>query len=124
MTLAVNHTGYENFVLASKMNELLETKLNTRSLMTIDTDLTSAPGMKKIINRYTFKGAVEKLAKGEGNTEGGVVAFSPVEYEVEVNQQKFEYYDEDFMTDPKIVDVGMEGMSVTMVNDLNRKYFD
>ena len=124
MTLAVNHTGYENFVLASKMNELLETKLNTRSLMTIDTDLTSAPGMKKIINRYTFKGAVEKLAKGEGNTEGGVVTFDPVEYEVEVNQQKFEYYDEDFMTDPKIVDVGMEGMSVTMVNDLNRKYFD
>ena len=123
MTLVVNHKGYENFVLASKMNELLETKLNTRSLMTIDNDLTVAPGMKKVINRYTFTGKVEKLAKGEGNTEVGVVTFDPVEYTVEVNQQKFEYYDEDFMTDPKIVDVGLEGSAITMVNDLNSKYF-
>lgn len=123
MTLAVEHKGYENFVLANKLNNLLETKLNTRSLMTIDSDLTTVPGMKKVINRYTFTGAVEKLEKGEGNSTGGVVTFEPVEYTVEVNQQKFEYYDEDFMTDPKIVEVGLEGSSITMVNDLNSKYF-
>ena len=123
VALAVTHKGYENFVLESKLNNLLETKLNTRSLMTIDNDLTTAPGMKKVINRYTFTGTVEKLAKGEGNTTGGVVTFTPVEYEVEVNQQKFEYYDEDFMTDPKIIDVGVEGSAITMVNDLNSKYF-
>lgn len=123
MTLVVQHKGYENFVLENKLNNLLETKLNTRSLMTIDSELSTAPGLKKVINRYTFTGEVEKLAKGEGNTTGGVVSFTPVEYEVEVNQQKFEYYDEDFMTDPKIVDVGVEGSAITMVNDLNSKYF-
>lgn len=123
MALAANHKGYENFVLESKMNDLLETKLNTRSLMMIDDSLTTAPGMKKVINRYTFTGEVENLAKGEGNTVGGVVTFTPVEYIVGVNQQKFEYYDEDFMTDPKIVDVGLEGAAITMVNDLNSKYF-
>ena len=96
------HQVYENFILESKLNDLLDTKLNTRSLMTIDTDLTENAGMKKVINVYNYTGKVETLAMGEGNTVKGAVTFTPEEYVVEVGQQTFEYFDEQAMTDPKI----------------------
>lgn len=117
------HVGYENFILESKLNNLLETRLNTRSLMTIDTDLAQEAGMKKVINVYNYEGAVEDLAMGEGNTVKGKVTFLPKEYEVKVSQQTFEYFDEQAMQDPKIVDMGIQGASQTMVNDLNARFF-
>lgn len=117
------HTIYENVVLESKLTDLLETKLNTRSLMTIDNDLAQNPGMKKTINVYTYEGAVEDLEMGKGNVVKGAVSFEPVSYEVKVSQQTFEYYDEQEMTDPKIIDMGIQGSSQTMVNDLNSRFF-
>lgn len=117
------HVIYENFILESKLNDLLETKLNTRSLMTIDTDLAENAGMKKVINVYDYTGQVENVAMGKGNTVKGAVTFTPQEYEVKVGQQTFEYFDEQAMTDPKIVDMGIQGASQVMVNDLNTKFF-
>lgn len=117
------HQTYENFILESKLNDLLETKLNTRSLMTVDNSLAEGPGMKKIINVYNYEGAVEALAMGEANTVKGQVTFSPVEYVVGVHQQTFEYYDEQVMIDPKILDMAIKGASQTMVNDMNDKFF-
>lgn len=117
------NTVYENFVLESRLTDLLETKIEARSLMTIDTDLAQEAGMKKIINVYTYEGEVEAVAMGEGNTAKGSVTFSPEEYEVKVYQQTFSYFDEQEMTDDKIVDMGIQGASQTMVNDLNSKFF-
>lgn len=117
------HTVYENFILESKLNDLLNTKLNTRSLMTIDTDLAENAGMKKVINVYDYTGQVENVAMGAGNTVKGAVTFTPEEYTVKVGQQTFEYFDEQAMTDPKIVDMGIQGASQVMVNDLNTKFF-
>lgn len=117
------NTVYENFILESKLTDLLNTKLNSRSLMTIDTDLAENAGMKKVINVYTYTGAVEDVEMGEGNTTKGAIAFTPAEYEVKVSQQTFEYFDEQAMTDPKIVDMGIQGGSQLMVNDLNTKFF-
>ena len=123
MSAVVSHTLFPNEVLESKLTDLLNTKLGVRSLMTIDNSLTEAPGMTKKINVYNYSGKVEKLAKGQGNTQSGVVSYTTKSYNVELSQQMFQYYDEDVMVDPTVVDMGMAGASTLMVNDLNTKFF-
>lgn len=117
------NTTYENFVIENKLTDLLNTKLNTKSLMTIDNSLTESAGMIKKINVYTYTGKVEKLAKGAKNTTRGAISYESKPYTVEVAQQVFDYYDEEFMQDPVVLDMGMEGASTLMVNDMNEKYF-
>ena len=117
------HKGYKNFVLENKLEELLETGLNARNFMTIDSSLNASAGMIKKIHRYTYEGNVEQLGVGEGNSEFGKVTYVSEAYEVEVSQQKFAYRDEEFMQDPMIVDAGLIGMSKTMINDMNDKFF-
>lgn len=117
------NTVYENFVLESRLTDLLNTKLNTRSLMTVDNSLTESAGMIKKINTYTYTGKVEKVGKGAKNTTRGAVSYTPKQYEVEVSQQVFDYYDEEFMQDPKVVEMGMNGAATLMINDMNEKYF-
>ena len=43
------NTVYDNFVLESKLKDLLTTKLDTKTLMTIDNSLTESAGMIKNI---------------------------------------------------------------------------
>jgi len=117
------NTVYENIILESKLTDLLNTRMAVRNFMKIDTSLAESAGMKKTINVYTYTGAVETLAKGDGNTVRGAVTFTPVSYEVAVGQQVFDYFDEEFMADPKVLDMGMEGGSTLMVNDMNSKFF-
>jgi hypothetical protein len=119
----MSNTVYPNQVLSSKLNDLLNTKLNVKALMVIDSDLAESAGMIKKINKYTYSGTVESVAAGQGNTVRGSITYSPVQYEVGIAQQTFDYQDEDFMQDPKVVDFSMEGASQTMVNDMNTKYF-
>ena len=114
---------YPNFVLENKLTNLLNTKLNVRSIASVDNDLTEAAGMIKKVNVYTYDGTVEEVAIGEGNTVAGSVSYTPVQYTVGVSQQQFIYQDEDIMQDPKILDAGMEGSAQVMINDLNDKVF-
>lgn len=116
--------GYENFVLESRLTDLLNSKINVRNFVTVDTSLTEAVGMKKKINTYNYTGKVEELAKGNKNGTRGYVTFTPKDYDVKVVQQVFDYNDEDFMQDPKVVDMGVEGLSTLMVNYLNDKFFE
>jgi hypothetical protein len=118
-----DHKGYKNSVLEAKLDELLETGLNARNFMTIDNSLVAAPGMIKKIHRYQYAGEVENVKLGQGNTKFGQVKITSEAYEVEVAQQKFAYRDEEFMQDPMIVDAGLNGMSKTMINDMNAKFF-
>ena len=74
---------YENFVLEHKMTDLVNTNVNVNALYTIDNSLALEAGLKKIVNKYTYTGAVEKLAKGAKNTTRGSVAMVPAEYVVE-----------------------------------------
>ena len=117
------HTLYENIVLESKINDILETKLNAQNFMTIDDSLTQEAGMIKRINRYTYKGYVEALEKGQKNSQRGAVTFVGKDYKVQVKQQAFDYADEDVMQDPLVVEVGMTGSATEMVNDLNKDFF-
>lgn len=117
------NTVYENFVLESKLTDLLNTKINTRNLMKVDSSLALTAGLKKVINVYDYTGEVQAVTQGNKNTVRGVISFTPVEYDVNTYQQVFDYADEEFMQDPTVVDMGMNGASTLMVNDLNSKYF-
>jgi len=116
-----NHTIYENFVLENKIEDILATNVDLQSYMTVDTSLTQAPGMKKTVHTYVASGNVEDLAMGEGNSEQIGVSFTSKDYDVKVTQGKFQYYDEQEMTDPMVVDTGLEGLAKTMINDFTSK---
>lgn len=118
------HTIYENVVLSNKINDILTTQIDLNNYMTIDTSMTEQAGMKKVINTYTASGAVEELGMGEGNSTEITVSFTPTEYAVKTYQGKFAFYDEQEMTDPMVVDVGLEGSAKTMINTFTTKAID
>lgn len=114
---------YENFILENKMTDLVNTNLNVNTLFTIDESLATAAGLKVIVNKYTYSGKVEKLAKGAKNSTKGTVTMIPTEYEVERYQQTYSYNDMDVMQDPYIVDVYSNGASTLMANEIKEEYF-
>lgn len=116
-------TTYENFILENKMTDLVNTKLDARSLMTVDNSLAESAGLKKVVNKYTYSGTVEKLAKGAKNTTKGSVTFVPTEYTVNRYQQTFEYNDMDIMADPFVLDVASNGAATLMSNQIKTEYF-
>lgn len=117
------HTPYENFVLENKMTDLVNTNVNVNSLYTIDNSLALQAGLKKVVNKYTYTGTVEKLAKGAKNSTKGTAAYTPTEYVVERYQQTFEYNDLDILQDPYILDVLTTGASQVMANEIREEYF-
>ena len=118
------HVLYENKVLERKMTDLVNTTLDVNALFTVDNSLEGEAGLKKVINKYTYTGTVEELAKGAANTVKGAVNFVPSEYEIKRYQQTFEYNDMDVMQDPYILEVATKGASDTMSNHIRAQYFD
>lgn len=115
------HTIYDNFVLENKIDDILTTAVDLSNYMTIDTSLTQEPGMTKTVHTYTPSGDVEDLAQGVGNTGDITVSFTSKDYEVKVTQGRFQYFDEQEMKDPMVVDTGLEGLAKSMVNDFTTK---
>lgn len=115
------HTIYENFVLENKIEDLLTTSIDMNAYLTADYSLTESAGMKKVVNKYTATGDVEDLKMGEGNSDEIIVSFTPTEYTVGTTQGKFAYYDEQEMTDPMVVETGLQAMAQKMTNDLTAK---
>lgn len=116
------NTVYPNAVVEAKAKDLLITKVNTRNLMEIDTDLEQEAGMKKIINLYTYDGEAEALGVGEGNTTSGSITYVPNEYVVKVVQQKFDYFDEDVYNEPSTPDMMLKGATEKMINKMNADF--
>lgn len=114
---------YENFVLENKMTDLVNSALDVNSLFTTDNSLEGEAGLKKVINKYTYTGEVETLAKGAKNTAKGAVNFVAEEYPIERYQQTFEYNDMDVMQDPYMLDVATKGAAEVMANHVRTKYF-
>jgi hypothetical protein len=119
------HTVYENAVIANQVANFMDTSLGHSPFYTVDASLAQSAGMKKIINKYTAEGAVRDVAMTEGNlvADDVEVSFTPVEYEVAYVQGRFPYYDEEVMTDPMLVPVGLEKMAANMANDLTTKFY-
>ena len=115
------NTRYENFIIANKMAEVLNTNKDLKNYMTIDNTLTESAGMKKKVNTYSVTGDVADVTEGKGNTTGLTMSYTAKEYDVVTTQGKFTYTDEDEMTDPYLVDKGVESLTKKLVNALNTK---
>ncbi len=118
------NTVYENSVLETKLTEILNSKLEVRSLMTVDDSLAEGAGLTKVINRYTYNGTVETLAGGKANSAAGTLTFTPESYTVKRYQQTFRYNDVEAMQDPALIDVALSGAADVMANQLRQEYFD
>ena len=121
--MATTHALYTNQVLENQMTDLVNTRLEVNSLFTVDNSLSTEAGLKKVVNKYTYAGAVEKLAKGAKNTTKGAVTFTTSEYDIERYQQTFDYNDMDVMQDPYILDVATNGAATLMSNHIKEQYF-
>ena len=116
------NTVYANKVLEAKAKDLLLTSVNTRNLMTVDSELTQNAGMTKTINIYTYEGTAEELAAGQGNTNRGSISYVGKDYTVKLVQQAFDYQDEDYMKDNTIVDNMLKGANQVMVNKMTTDF--
>ena len=119
----MSNTVYDNTVLESKLTNLVDSKIEVRSLMTIDKSLAENAGLTKIINRYVYDGSVETLDGGEANTNVGNLTFTPESYTVKRYQQTFRYNDMEVMQDPNMIDVALEGIADVMANQVRSEYF-
>lgn len=117
------NTVYSNKVIEAKAKDILSTKINARSMMTIDDSLVGTAGMVKTINTYTYTGTAEEVAAGAGNTSRGSIAYVGKDYTVKMVQQAFDYLDEDFMKDNVIVDMGIQGATSVMSNKMTSDFY-
>lgn len=116
------NTVYDNKIIESVAKDQLITAVNTRSLMNVDTTLAEGSGMTKVINVYSYTGAAEELAAGEGNKTRGSVAPQTAEYKVKRVQANFDYTDEDFGADNNVVDHGVKGATNELKNKMNADF--
>lgn len=116
------NTVFPNKVIEAKAQDLLTTAINTRSLMTVDNELAQNAGMTKTINTYTYSGAAEEVAIGQGNTVRGSISYTGKDYTVKMVQQAFDYFDEDAMKDPSIVENMVAGATQTMTNKMTADF--
>ena len=117
------HVIYENFFLSNEVEDQYNSHLDLQSFCTIDNSLVGTPGMKRVINVYRATDGTEKLIMGAGNTKSIEVNFTDSEYEILLAQNRFQYYDEQAMTDPNLVPVGMKHAGTDMFNTVNADIF-
>lgn len=113
------HTIYDNFFLSNEIEDQYNSHLDLQTFCTVDNTLVGTPGMLRKINVYRATDGTEKLGMGEGNTQSIEVGFTPSEYRIQLAQNRFEYYDEQAMTDPMLVPVGTKHMGTDMFNTVN-----
>ena len=114
---------YENFYLSNEVEDQFNSHLDLQQFCTIDNSLVGTAGMKRVINTYRATDGTEKLVMGAGNTKSIEVNLSDAEYEIALAQNRFKYYDEQAMTDPNLVPVGMKHAGTDMFNTVNDDIF-
>lgn len=119
----MGHTIYDNFFLANEVEDQYNSHLDLQQFCLIDNDLVGEAGMLKKINRYRATSATQKLAMGAGNTQSIEVSYGQKEYRIAMAQNRFQYYDEQAMTDPMLVPVGVRHMGTDMFNTVNADIF-
>jgi len=117
------HVIYDNFFLSNEVEDQFNSHLDLQRFCTVDNNLVGEAGMKRKINRYRATNATQKLTMGNGNTQSIEVSYAQKEYEILLAQNRFEYYDEQAMTDPMLVPVGVRHMATDMFNTVNGDIF-
>lgn len=113
------HKIYDNFYLSNEVEDQFSSHLNLQQFCTVDNSLVGTAGMKRKINVYSATSGTEKLKMGAGNTKSIEVSHTQKEYEIEMAQNRFEYFDEQEMTDPMLVPTGTRHMGTDMFNTVN-----
>lgn len=118
------NTVYENFFLSNEVEDQFKSHLDLQQFCTVDNNLVGTPGMTRKINVYKATDGTEKLDMGDGNTKSITVGYTQKEYKILLAQNRFDYYDEQAMTDPMLVPVGMKHAGTDMFNTVNKDIFD
>ena len=114
---------YDNFFLSNEVEDQFNSHLDLQQFCTIDRSLEGTAGMLRKINVYRATDGTEKVGLGEGNTKSIEVSYTPEEYRILLAQNRFEYFDEQAMTDPNLVPVGVRHMGTDMFNTVNADIF-
>ena len=117
------HQIYENYILANEIEDQYNSHLDLMRFCTVDNSLVGTPGMVKKINVYRATDGTQKLAMGEGNTKSIEVSYAQEEYRILLAQNRFDYFDEQAMTDPLVVTTGVRHMATDMFNTVNADIF-
>jgi hypothetical protein len=117
------HKIFDHVFLSNEVEDQYNSHLNLQQFCTVDNSLVGTAGMKRKINVYTATDGTQKLAMGEGNTKSIEVSYAEKEYEILLAQNRFEYFDEQAMTDPMLVPVGVRHMGTDMYNTVNADIF-
>jgi hypothetical protein len=117
------HTIYDNFYLSNEVEDQFNSHLDLQTFCTIDRTLEGTAGMLRKINVYKATNGTEKLDMGEGNTKSIEVSYTPEEYRILMAQNRFDYFDEQAMTDPNLVPAGVRHMGTDMFNTVNADIF-
>lgn len=117
------NTVYENFFLSNEVEDQFKSHLDLQQFCTVDNNLVGIPGMTRKINVYKATDGTEKLDMGDGNTKSITVGYTQKEYKILLAQNRFDYYDEQAMTDPMLVPVGMKHAGTDMFNTVNADIF-
>ena len=114
---------YDNFVLANEIEDQYNSHLDLMRFCTIDNSLTGTAGMVKKIHVYSATNGTEKLTMGQGNSKSIEASYVPEEYRILLAQNRFEYFDEEAMTDPMVITTGIRHMATDMFNTVNADVF-
>ena len=117
------HKIFENSFLSNEVEDQYNSHLDLLAFCNVDNSLVGTPGMKRKINVYQATDGVEVLGMGEGNSKSIEVSYAEKEYEILMAQNRFDYYDEQAMTDPMLVPVGTRHMGTDMFNHVNADIF-
>ncbi len=117
------HKIYDNFYLSNEIEDQYNSMLDLQTFCKVDNDLVGTAGMIRKINTYKATDGTEKLDMGQGNSKSIEVSYTPEEYKILLAQNRFDYFDEQEMTDPNVVPVGLTHMAVDMFNTVNADVF-
>ena len=117
------NTCYDNFFLSNEIEDQYQSHLDLQQFCTVDNNLTGGAGMVRKIHKYKATDGTEKLTMGNGNTKTIEAGYTEKEYRIQMAQNRFQYYDEEAMTDPMVITTGTRHAGTDMFNTVNADIF-
>ena len=117
------NTCYDNFFLSNEIEDQYQSHLDLQQFCTVDNNLTGVAGMVRKIHKYQATDGTEKLTMGNGNTKTIEAGYTEKEYRIQMAQNRFQYYDEEAMTDPMVITTGTRHAGTDMFNTVNADIF-
>ena len=117
------NTCYDNFFLSNEIEDQYQSHLDLQQFCTVDNNLTGVAGMVRKIRKYKATDGTEKLTMGNGNTKTIEAGYTEKEYRIQMAQNRFQYYDEEAMTDPMVITTGTRHAGTDMFNTVNADIF-